>query len=344
MESYGFIGGRVERKSQNPTRKPRVWGTRQLRATRPPVLDRPYPTSETEFSMFDAVQLDEATFRVDMVNALRISALRDYGSSAVVILPTLADLANDENFNQIRPASTFAGHWEAPTSIRWSYAFGNSFADSERADFQAGIDRVEPPCSLKYAAHEGPFNLIQIQPSNVVSVEYFPQDEFPNLLLPTVDYVIASNGEVVARAAAQPEPSFDFSCEIASALDALAAYVVESERHARELLSRLYRRFILSRAVSKNGHLSFLTRDRQVRIETAARDQVVHLEVIALAEEHQAPVASAVGQMLITGGTTWKRWRNRLSNLLSRFLRKMSPSGSTPGGLSFESAELLLQY
>jgi hypothetical protein len=293
--------------------------------------------------MFDAVQLDEATFRVDMVNALRISALRDYGSSAVVILPTLADLANDENFNQIRSASAFGGRWEAPTSIRWSYAFGNSFAYSERADFQADIDRVEPPCSLKYA-HEGPFNLIRIQPSNVVSVEYFPQDEFPNLLLPTVDYVIAPNGEVVARAAAQPEPSFGFSCEIASALDALAAYVVESERQARELFNRLYRRFILSRAVSKSGHLSFLTRDRQVRVETAARDHVVHLEVIALAEEHQAPVASAVGQMLITGGTTWKRWRNRLSNLFSRFLRKMSPSGSTAGGLSFESAELLLQY
>lgn len=294
--------------------------------------------------MFDAAQLDEATFRVDMVNALRIPALCDYGSSAVVILPTLGDLPDDENFNQIRFGSAFAGYWEAPASIRWSYAFGNSFAHNERADLQENVDRVEPACFLKYAAHEGPFNLVQIRASEVVSVEYFPQDEFPNLLLPTVDYVVASNGEVVARAAAQPQSSFDFSCEILSALDALGAYVVESERRARDLLNRIYRRFILSSAVSKNGHLSFFTRDRQVRIETAARDQVVHLEVIALAEEHQAPVVSAVGQMLIAGGTTWKRWRNKLSNLFSRLSRKMSPSGSTAGGLSFESAELLLQY
>jgi hypothetical protein len=122
-------------------------------------------------------------------------------------------------------------------------------------------------------------------------------------------------------------------------------YISESERKIRDSWKRFCRISILSDAVSKDGHLSYLVpSSREACIETAARDHIVHLEVITLSEEQEAPGTSVVGQILNTGGESWKRWRNRLSNLSSKYLRKALPSGSTACGLSFASAGPLLQY
>lgn len=142
-----------------------------------------------------------------------------------------------------------------------------------------------------------------------------------------------------------PESFFDFGCGVvSSAVNALADYISESERKARELLKRFFRRNIRSSAVSKHGHLPYLVpRYEQVCAETAARDQVIHLEVIALAEDQEVPNASALGQILISGGTSWKSCK-RLSRLFSKLLRKMLPSGSTACGLNFTSTKPLMSY
>ncbi len=177
---------------------------------------------------------------------------------------------------------------------------------------------------------------------------YLPNEEAPILVQwsPTfAEYSINGGHLNSASAATEPKPCFDFGCNVlASAVEVIADFISES-RKVRESWKRFYRTSILSSAVSKNGHLSFLVPSyREVCVKTAARDHVVHLEVITLAEEQEAPGTSAVGQMLISGGKSWKRWRNRLSSLFSRFLRKMLPGGFTAGGLSFASAEPLTHY
>jgi hypothetical protein len=287
--------------------------------------------------MFDTVQLDDATFRVDMVNALRISALRDYGGSAIVILPTLADLPNNENFNQIQSVSAFAGHlpsWESPTSIRWSYEFANTFVSGEQAE----ANWAQPAWTVaEHSAHESEFNIVYIQ-SSVPSVESFAQSVYLNSALQNLEWVTPPTGELIAHEVMRRKPCFEFFCRaVASKSQAFAAYVAEHERHARELFKRLYLKFVLLGVVAKSYRSSGSV--------TVTRDQVVHLEMITLAKEHQeAPGSSAVGQMLITGGTSWKRWRNRLSSLFSKLLRRTHSKWLIAGGLTFANAESLSQY
>jgi hypothetical protein len=169
------------------------------------------------------------------------------------------------------------------------------------------------------------------------------------VILATESLLSSSRG----RAAFALGPIVDISASLSYLqcdVDALTSkvwksYISESERKIRESWKRFNRKNILSTAVSRDGHLSFLVpSSREACVETAARDHVVHLEVITLAEEQEAPRTSAVGQILISGGESWKRWRNRLSSLFSRLLQKTLPSGFTACGPSFASAEPLLQY
>ncbi len=192
---------------------------------------------------------------------------------------------------------------------------------------------------VKYLPNEETLNLVQWSPN---FAEYSVNGGHLNQL----STVSAHEGSFA------PTPPFhlyveDFPHErdfgsnvLASAVKAIANFILESKSW-----KRFYRTDILSSAVSKDGHLSFLVPSyREVCVKTAARDHVVHLEVITLAEEQEAPDTSAVGQILISGGKSCKRWKNRLSNLFSRFLRRTLPNGYTAGGLSFVSVELLLQY
>jgi len=126
-----------------------------------------------------------------------------------------------------------------------------------------------------------------------------------------------------------------FAFEPYQAIEAFADYISQPKRRVDGLWKKPRRKLALSSVVSKAGHLSSLVpRCRQVCIETAARDHIVHLETIALAEEQEAPTATAVGQMLISGEGLWKIWKSKLLNLLSRFLR----DGSTVGSLIFAYA------
>ena len=112
-----------------------------------------------------------------------------------------------------------------------------------------------------------------------ISVNYFARNAEVMPDQPTVSFSISLD---------EPETLFDFGCDVISrAVDVLAEYICESERKARESLKRFYRRNIRSSGVSKHGHLPFLVpRHEQVCVETAARDQVIHLEVIALADRY----------------------------------------------------------
>jgi hypothetical protein len=104
----------------------------------------------------------------------------------------------------------------------------------------------------------------------------------------------------------------------ANARHALADYLSTATRTAFKSWKKLSRRLVRSSAVSKEGHLFFLVpRHRQVCLETAAKDQVIHFEVITLAKEQEAPREDAVGQILVFGGRSRKRERKRIG---SRFL------------------------
>jgi hypothetical protein len=67
----------------------------------------------------------------------------------------------------------------------------------------------------------------------------------------------------------------------------LIEYRSDTEHQLAKARRKFIRRMIRSAAVSMAGHLSFLVpRYKQVSIETAAKDEVVHFEGITLAEAH----------------------------------------------------------
>jgi len=226
-------------------------------------------------------------------------------------LPALADFAHSIDFNLINCAYAVANENLAPPSI---------------------------PLENAYAAESFTFFRIQSSPvlvngdTDIVAVQ------------PKTSWVVSENGKLVAIPA-QPESFFDWSCSVvATAVDAIADYIFESERKTRKFWKRFYRNNIRSSGVSKHGHLPFLVpRHEQERVETAARDQVIHLEVITLAEEQEGPGVSAVGQILLSGGESWNRWK-KLPLLFSRLLRMMLPSGFTACGLSITNATQLTSF
>lgn len=105
-------------------------------------------------------------------------------------------------------------------------------------------------------------------------------------------------------------------------------YISEAEYKARESWKRIYRKLALSTKVSKGGHLCFLVpKYEQVSLESTAKDEVVHLETMILAEEQEAPTATAVGQILISGRGLWMRWKKKLLHSLSSSLQNRSSDG-----------------
>src|SRR6266403_2588986 len=89
------------------------------------------------------------------------------------------------------------------------------------------------------------------------------------------------------------------ACEPGQVIEAFADYL--SERNAGWLRNTPRQEPVSSSAISS------IPRDRQVRIETAAKDHVIHLETMILAEEQEAPTGTAVGLILISGGELWMR-------------------------------------
>ncbi len=290
--------------------------------------------------MLDGSQLDQIVFPEDSLDVLRNSVLPDCNA---IDLPALSKFPWGGYLVPTQLASVFAGYppyAEAPNLLQWSSIFANYLAFDGQA--HTHLIRHATACE-EHVAHQGRFTPISFQ-SSAGFVEYYPQPEASTLMQPTVDWTISPDGNVTARVATQPARSFlNFACDVvASALEVLSNFISESERKARESWKRLCRKNILSSGVSKNGHLSFLVPSyRQVCVETAARDQVVHLEVITLAEEQGAPSVRAVGQILILGWKSWKKMKSRSLSLFSNCLAKVLRSGSTDAGLSFASVKAL---
>jgi len=90
---------------------------------------------------------------------------------------------------------------------------------------------------VAYLLNEEAPNLVQWSPA--FDAEYPVNARDPNLLQLTT-----------------PKSRFDFDCSVlVSAAEALADYISESGRKAREYWRRFYRENILSSAVSKDGHV-----------------------------------------------------------------------------------------
>jgi hypothetical protein len=305
-------------------------------------LDTANPESETGFSMLETVQI---VTHKDIWDVLRTPFVRDLVECAetyqLPLLPALEDLDFDGNLNRIQSGSTVAGYppYDGDANlIPWS----STFAECPANGRDPNLIQLSA-ASVQQFAPEGNFAQIQIEPSPA-SLEYFLHDGHAILLQPTLRWSISPDGEItIEHSRTESNPWFDLGCNaLASAAEALADYISESERKAREWLKRFYRKTILSSAVSKDGHLSFLVPiARETCVEAAARDHVVHLEVITLAEEEELPATSAVGQILNLGEESWKRWRSRLSNLFSKFSQGTLPSGYIHGGLNFASVQPL---
>jgi hypothetical protein len=141
---------------------------------------------------------------------------------------------------------------------------------------------------------------VQIDPT----VNYFPQpsDEC------TIQNALASLNRL-------------FACQPGEVVEAFATYISPSERYVDGPWNERSREI-----VSWSG-VSLVPRDRQVCIETAAKDHVIHLETVILAEEQEAPTASAVGQILISGRELWMKWKRKLLHSLSSSLRNRSYDG-----------------
>ena len=112
-----------------------------------------------------------------------------------------------------------------------------------------------------------------------------------------------------------------FAYEPCQVIEAFADYICQPERYAYERWNRPRQELVSC------GTVSPIPRYRRICIEAAAKDHVIHLETITLAEEQEAPNATAVGQILISSRELWTRWKNRL---LNSFLR-CSRNGSIVG-------------
>lgn len=87
-----------------------------------------------------------------------------------------------------------------------------------------------------------------------------------------------------------------FACEPDKIVEAFAKYFSTGWRHLDGPGEEQRRERISAGAILPSPP------DRQVRIETAAKDHVIHLETMVLAEEQDVPNASAAGQILTSGG------------------------------------------
>jgi hypothetical protein len=113
-----------------------------------------------------------------------------------------------------------------------------------------------------------------------------------------------------------------FACEPCQVIEAFAEYISQAERYVDRLWNRPRQELVSS------GAVSLVPRYRQVCIETAAKDHVIHLETMILAEEQEAPTATAAGQMLISGRELWKKCKRKLLDSFSSYSRNWSILGS----------------
>jgi len=284
--------------------------------------------------MLESGQLDQNVLRANALSILQTAVCRDWDECTVVNLPTVADFSIDRSHQfQFGPISD--PDWSNDL-ILWSPSMGEALPDP---GVMFGNRAVVPTVTIASGG-----TLLPAKGTSAPFIEPFPvNDGSPNQIYiqPTMRCSISPDGELRYETV-EEGPYFDFSCNVVASAEASIRHYFSE---ARESWKRYLRQNIFSSAASKNGHLSFLVpRYRRVCVETAARDHVVHLEVITLAEEQEAPSTLAVGQMLILGGISWKNWKSRLSNLLSRFLQKTRPSGSWACGLNFANVERRLLY
>jgi hypothetical protein len=285
--------------------------------------------------VLDASHFDQGAFRMNMVD-VRTSVVRDFDShSSSSVMPALAELSSADILNHFPCDSTLFENipFEIPVPSPMWPVVDNGLNCVETADREwiQGVWTAEP------ASYDWRFGRVEPQPFTAVSVECSPHDVYSNLLLPSVDWVVAPSGEVVVLGTMDAESGF--SHELAHAFSTLVTYVDESQRRARDLLKRIRRKSILSSCVSKNGHVPFLASESRVRVETTARDQVVHLEVISLAEEHEeAPDSSALSQILMFGEGLCKRMKQSSCNLFSGCLERALYFGSIGVGPSAVAA------
>jgi hypothetical protein len=288
--------------------------------------------------MLEPSQPDQSALPLSGLDALRNPLFPDCN---IIDMPGLAKFpwAGDSVSTELVPVlAGYPPYEQAPNLVQWSGVLPDFPAFDRQG--HANLFRFATAAE-EHIAYQGSFTLTPIQ-SSAGFIEYFPEPEVLTLIQPTVDWTISPNGNVIPRVALGLLPSFlDFACDaLPSARDVLSDFVNESERRARESWKRFCRKNILSSGVSKNGHLSFLVKDyRQVCVETAARDQVVHLEVITLAKEQGGPSACAVGQILTLGWKSWKKTKSSSLSLFSNCLAKVLPFGFIDAGLNFATAK-----
>src|SRR5438874_1365056 len=170
---------------------------------------------------------------------------------------------------------------------------------------------------------------------NAISVNSLPAPDFVLTSLPqgfselyleraqighTANYVRQPSDEHVIQRALDAFNQL-LACEPGQVVEALAQYISPFERYVDGPWNSQRQELVSSNAVSA------VPRDRQVCIETAAKDHVIHLETMILAEEQEARTATAVGQMLISGRESWMRWKRKLLHSLSGYSRNRSTGG-----------------
>jgi hypothetical protein len=136
----------------------------------------------------------------------------------------------------------------------------------------------------------------------------------------TVNYVDESSYENTIQTALASLNQF-FACQPDEVIEAFESYLSPCERYVDGPWNRQRHEIVLSSAISN------IPRDRQVCLETAAKDHILHLETMILAEEQEAPTAIAVGQILISGWELWMRCKKKLLNSLSKCSRNLSSIG-----------------
>jgi hypothetical protein len=163
-------------------------------------------------------------------------------------------------------------------------------------------------------------------PSPNFVLTFLPQDFLVSYLQSvqtdhTVNYVREPSDERIVRNAIASLSQL-FACQPGEVIEAFAEYISQAGRYVDGLWNRPCQELVSSGAVSPVPHY------RQVCIETAAKEHVIHLETVILAEEQEAPTATAVGQMLISGRELWKRCKRKLLDSFSSYSRNWSILGS----------------
>ena len=182
---------------------------------------------------------------------------------------------------------------------------------------------VAVPVTFEFRTPESAYVNSLPSPNSVIT--FLPQDFLASYsrsvqIDHAVNYVRQPSDEHVIQRALDAFNQL-FACEPGQVVETLAEYISPFERYVDGPWNGQRQALVSSNAVSP------VPRDRQVCIETAAKQHVIHLETMMLAEEQEAPTATAVGQMLISGRETWMRWKRKLLHSLSRYWRNRCTVG-----------------